>query len=45
MLGVYVHDPRRSALWAGRGFRFQCIGFDSRMLLEGAREFVRLARG
>jgi 2-keto-3-deoxy-L-rhamnonate aldolase RhmA len=44
LLGVYVHDPRRSALWSERGFRFQCIGFDGRMLLEGARQFVGAAR-
>ncbi len=44
MLGVYVHDPRRSALWSERGFRFQCIAFDGRMMLEGAKQFVAAAR-
>ncbi|MBV8565101.1 MAG: hypothetical protein JO273_06570 [Methylobacteriaceae bacterium] len=44
MLGVYVHDPRRSAVWAQRGFRLQCVSFDSRMLLAGAREAVANAR-
>jgi 2-keto-3-deoxy-L-rhamnonate aldolase RhmA len=44
LLGVYVHDPRRSALWSERGFRFQCIGFDGRMMLEGAKQFVGAAR-
>jgi 4-hydroxy-2-oxoheptanedioate aldolase len=45
MLGVYVHDPRRSAVWAERGFRFQCISFDSRMLLDGAKAALAQAHG
>lgn len=37
MLGVYVDDPARSEAWAELGFRIQCVSFDGRMLLEGAR--------
>lgn len=43
MLGVYVDNPAWSQDWAARGFRFQCIGFDGRMLLEGARAVLSKA--
>lgn len=45
LLGTYVHDPGQSRKWAERGFRFQCVTFDARMLLERAREVVGAARG
>jgi 2-keto-3-deoxy-L-rhamnonate aldolase RhmA len=44
MLGIYVDDPLESRSWAERGFRLQCVGFDGRMLLHGARTFLRSAR-
>jgi 2-keto-3-deoxy-L-rhamnonate aldolase RhmA len=44
MLGVYVEDPAQSAVWAARGFRFQCISFDGRMLVEGAARTLEVAR-
>jgi 2-keto-3-deoxy-L-rhamnonate aldolase RhmA len=44
MLGVYVDDPRDSLRWAERGYRFQCIDFDGRMLLERARSTLDAAR-
>lgn len=44
MLGVYVHDPTKSPIWSDRGFRFQCISLDGRMLLDGARSAVALTR-
>jgi 2-keto-3-deoxy-L-rhamnonate aldolase RhmA len=44
MLGVYVDDPRDSVRWALRGYRFQCIDFDGRMLLERARATLDAAR-
>jgi 4-hydroxy-2-oxoheptanedioate aldolase len=37
MLGTYVDDPLKSEEWAEKGFRFQCVSFDGRMLLEGAQ--------
>jgi 4-hydroxy-2-oxoheptanedioate aldolase len=45
MLGIYVHDPDHSRTWAERGFRFQCVSFDSHMLRAGADAFVARARG
>jgi 2-keto-3-deoxy-L-rhamnonate aldolase RhmA len=44
MLGIYVHDPLESRGWAEAGFRLQCVGFDGRMLLHGARAFLDHAR-
>ena len=44
MLGIYVDDPRRSAGWAQRGFRLQCVSFDSRLLLAGATAALARAR-
>ncbi len=44
MLGIYVDDPRRSADWAHRGFRLQCVSFDSRLLLAGATAALARAR-
>jgi 2-keto-3-deoxy-L-rhamnonate aldolase RhmA len=45
MLGIYVDDPARSRDWARRGFRLQCVGFDGRMLLDGASRVLDEARG
>lgn len=45
MLGIYVDDPAMSREWARRGFGLQCVGFDGRMLLDGARSVLRTARG
>lgn len=44
MLGIYIHEPSESRLWSERGFRFQCVAFDGRMLLYGARSFVEAVR-
>jgi 4-hydroxy-2-oxoheptanedioate aldolase len=44
MLGVYLDDPTDSGKWSGRGFGLQCIGFDSQMLLERARDVVQAAQ-
>jgi 4-hydroxy-2-oxoheptanedioate aldolase len=44
MLGVYVDNPAWSRDWVDRGFRFQCVGFDGRMLLQGARTTLMQAR-
>ena len=41
--GIYMDDPRRSKSWAAAGFSFQCINFDGQMLLDRAREVVRVA--
>jgi 2-keto-3-deoxy-L-rhamnonate aldolase RhmA len=43
MLGAYVDDPAQSQRWTERGFRFQCVGFDGRMLLAEARATLRIA--
>lgn len=45
MLGIYVDDPAMSQEWARRGFGLQCVGFDGRMLLDGARSVLTIARG
>jgi 2-keto-3-deoxy-L-rhamnonate aldolase RhmA len=45
MLGIYVDAPARSRDWARRGFRLQCVGFDGRMLLDGASRVLNEARG
>jgi 2-keto-3-deoxy-L-rhamnonate aldolase RhmA len=45
LAGIYMDDPRRSVGWAQRGFTFQCISFDGRMLLERARDIVRASSG
>lgn len=45
MLGIYVDDPARSAAWTKRGFRLQCISFDARLLMDGARAAMSLAKG
>jgi 2-keto-3-deoxy-L-rhamnonate aldolase RhmA len=45
MLGIYVDDPARSQDWGRRGFRLQCVGFDGRMLLDGASRVLNEARG
>jgi 2-keto-3-deoxy-L-rhamnonate aldolase RhmA len=45
MLGIYVDDPVRSEAWSRRGFRLQCVGFDGRMLLDGASRVLSQARG
>ena len=44
MLGVYVDNPAWSRDWVKRGFRFQCVGFDGRMLLQGARAVLARAK-
>jgi 2-keto-3-deoxy-L-rhamnonate aldolase RhmA len=43
LLGVYVDAAAESQPWARRGYRFQCIEFDGRMLLEQARAKLRVA--
>lgn len=43
ILGVYVDRAAESQLWAGRGYRFQCIEFDGRMLLTQARATLQAA--
>jgi 2-keto-3-deoxy-L-rhamnonate aldolase RhmA len=45
MLGIYVDEPARSRAWSERGFRLQCVGFDGRMLLDGAKGVLSQARG
>lgn len=45
MLGIYVDDPADSQAWVERGFRLQCIEFDGRMLLSGARSALATAIG
>lgn len=45
MLGIYVDVPARSESWAERGFRLQCVSFDGRMLLQGARAVLHEADG
>jgi len=45
ILGVYVDDPAWSGAWASRGFRFQCVSFDGRMLLDAASAVISQARG
>lgn len=45
MLGIYVDDPALSGTWARLGFRLQCVSFDGRMLMEGARATLKAARG
>lgn len=44
-LGIYLDDPGSSDRWAERGFSLQCIGFDGRMLADGARDVLRRATG
>jgi 2-keto-3-deoxy-L-rhamnonate aldolase RhmA len=44
-LGIYVDDPADSARWAARRFALQCVGFDGRMLADGARQVAARARG
>jgi 2-keto-3-deoxy-L-rhamnonate aldolase RhmA/ketosteroid isomerase-like protein len=45
MLGIYVDDPFQSRRWGDRGFRFQCVSFDGRMLVEGAARALSEAKG
>lgn len=45
MLGIYVDDPAVSDVLARQGFRLQCVSFDGRMLVEGARAALMAARG
>jgi 4-hydroxy-2-oxoheptanedioate aldolase len=44
MLGIYVDDPALSQTLARQGFRLQCVSFDGRMLLEGARTALLTAK-
>jgi 2-keto-3-deoxy-L-rhamnonate aldolase RhmA len=44
-MGIYVDDPSTSAKWAASRFNLQCVSFDGRMLANGARAVVELARG
>ena len=43
MLGIYVDDPALSGTLAQQGFRLQCVSFDGRMLVEGARAMLAAA--
>ena len=43
-LGIYVDDPAKSSEWASNNYRLQCVSFDGRMLANGARQVVQLAR-
>lgn len=45
MLGIYVDDPALSGPLARQGFRLQCVSFDGRMLVDGARATLAAARG
>jgi 2-keto-3-deoxy-L-rhamnonate aldolase RhmA len=38
--GIYVHDPAASAGWSERGFNFQCLGIDGKLLFEAMRRAV-----
>ena len=42
--GIYIDNPEESLLWRRKGFGLQCVSFDSRMLVAGAREVVAAAR-
>ena len=44
-LGIYIDNPETSKEWASRGFAFQCISFDGRMLSDGARNVIKIALG
>lgn len=44
-LGIYIDNPETSKQWASRGFTLQCIGFDGRMLADGARNVIKTALG
>lgn len=43
--GIYIDNPEDSSRWLRKGFGLQCISFDSRMLVAGARQVVATARG
>ena len=44
-LGIYVDNPENSKEWASRGFAFQCVSFDGRMLSDEARNVIKKALG
>jgi len=43
-LGIYIDDPDTCGEWAEQRFALQCVGFDGRMLSDGARQVSGAAR-
>jgi 2-keto-3-deoxy-L-rhamnonate aldolase RhmA len=43
-LGIYIDDPDTCGEWAAQRFALQCVGFDGRMLSDGARQVSSAAR-
>ena len=43
-LGIYIDDPESCGDWAAKRFALQCVGFDGRMLSDGARQISAAAR-
>lgn len=43
-MGIYIDDPGKCSDWASRGFALQCVGYDGRMLSNGARDVVQQAK-